>query len=64
MDMTDILAAFANEPLFPASEKFLKHLGVKFSTQINQQIDYINMNTPVAKEVPADEELKDLTPKK
>ena len=37
---------------------------VKFSTQINQQIDYINMNTPVAKEVPADEELKDLTPKK
>ena len=30
---------------------------VKFSTQINQQIDYINMTAPVAKEAPADEEL-------
>ena len=29
---------------------------VKFSTQINQQIDYINMNTPVAKETEADDE--------
>ena len=41
MDMTDILAAFANESLFAASEKFLKHLGVKFSTQTEAPIPFL-----------------------
>lgn len=43
MTMTDILAAFANEPLFAASAKFLTHLGVKFSTQTEEPIPFLEL---------------------
>ena len=53
MDMTDILAAFANESLFAASEKFLKHLGVKFSTQTEAPIPFLEFYEEAAKEANA-----------
>lgn len=53
MNMTDILAAFASEPLFPASEKFLKHLGVKFSTQTGEPIPFLELYEEAAKEANA-----------
>ena len=53
MNMTDILAAFANEPLFPASEKFLKHLGVKFSTQTEEPIPFLEFYEEAATEANA-----------
>lgn len=53
MTMRDILAAFANEPLFAASEKFLTHLGVKFSTQTEEPIPFLEYYEDAAKEANA-----------
>lgn len=53
MNMTDILAAFASESLFPASEKFLKHLGVKFSTQTEEPIPFLELYEDAATEANA-----------
>ena len=51
--MRDILAAFANEPLFAASEKFLTHLGVKFSTQTEEPIPFLEYYEDAAKKANA-----------
>ena len=53
MNMTDILAAFASEPLFAASAKFLKHLGVKFSTQTEEPIPFLELYEDAATEANA-----------
>ena len=53
MNMTDILAAFASEPLFAASAKFLKHLGVKFSTQTEEPIPFLELYEEAATEANA-----------
>ena len=53
MTMTDILAAFANEPLFTASAKFLTHLGVKFSTQTEEPIPFLELYEEAATEANA-----------
>lgn len=53
MTMTDILAAFANEPLFAASAKFLTHLGVKFSTQTEEPIPFLELYEEAATEANA-----------
>ena len=51
--MTDILPAFASEPLFAASAKFLKHLGVKFSTQTEEPIPFLDFYEESATEANA-----------
>ena len=53
MNMIDILAAFASEPLFAASAKFLKHLGVKFSTQTEEPIPFLELYEEAATEANA-----------
>ena len=53
MNMIDILAAFASEPLFAASAKFLKHLGVKFSTQTEEPIPFLELYEDAATEANA-----------
>ena len=52
-NMTDILAAFASESLFAASAKFLQHLGVKFSTQTEEPIPFLELYEEAAKEANA-----------
>ena len=54
MDMHEILAAFASEPLFSASEKFLKYLGVKTSTQTADPIPFLEMYEDAAKDAGAE----------
>lgn len=53
MTMPDILSAFANEPLFAASAKFLTHLGVKFSTQTEEPIPFLELYEEAATEANA-----------
>lgn len=54
MDMQEILAAFASEPLFSTSEKFLKYLGVKTSTQTADPIPFLEMYEDAAKDAGAE----------
>lgn len=51
--MPDILSAFANESLFAASAKFLQHLGVKFSTQTEEPIPFLELYEEAATEANA-----------
>lgn len=53
MTMPDILSAFANESLFAASAKFLQHLGVKFSTQTEEPIPFLELYEEAATEANA-----------
>jgi len=54
MTMTEILATFASEPLFSASEKFLKHLGVKTSAETEDPIPFLELYEDAAKEAGAE----------
>ena len=50
MTMPEILAAFASESLFDASNKLLKHLGVKCSTQTDEPIPFLELYKDAAKD--------------
>jgi len=54
MTMTEILATFASEPLFGASVKFLKHLGVKASTETEEPIPFLDLYEESAKDAGAE----------
>ncbi len=53
MTMPEILVAFTAEPLFAAASKFLKHLGVKFSTQTEEPIPFLELYEDAATEANA-----------
>ena len=53
MNMPEILAAFTNKPLFTSTEKFLTHLGVKFSTQTKEPIPFLELYEEAATEASA-----------
>lgn len=54
MDMTEVLAAFASEPLFAASSKLLKYLGVKCTTQTEDPIPFLELYEDAAKDAGAE----------
>ncbi len=53
MTMPKILAAFTVEPLFAAASNLLTHLGVKFSTQTEEPIPFLELYEDAATEVNA-----------
>ena len=53
MTMPEILASFANEPLFVASGKFLSYLGVQFSTQTDEPIPFLELYKEAATQAKA-----------
>lgn len=53
MNMIEILAAFANEPLFAAASNLLSYLGVKFSTQTEEPIPFLEFYEDAAREANA-----------
>lgn len=54
MTTPEALAAFTHEPLFAAANTFLKHLGVKCSTQTEEPIPFLELYEEAAKVVGAD----------
>ncbi len=54
MTTPEALAAFTQEPLFAATNTFLKHLGVKCSTQTEEPIPFLDYYEEAAKLVGAD----------
>ncbi len=54
MTTPEALAAFTQEPLFAATNTFLKHLGVKCSTQTEDPIPFLDYYEEAAKLVGAD----------
>lgn len=53
MNMIEILAAFANKPLFAAASNLLSYLGVKFSTQTEEPIPFLEFYEDAAREANA-----------
>lgn len=53
MTMPEILAAFTAEPLFAAASNLLTHLGVKFSTQTEEPIPFLELYEDAATEANA-----------
>ena len=54
MTMPEILRSFACESLFDASNKLLKHLGVKCSTQTEEPIPFLELYEDAAKDAGAE----------